>query len=265
MPRKKKIIEDIPTKLNEIEPPLPVDKQTSKIVNFYEKIPKHFIDQVENPNFNIHKLKIPMRMCVVAPSGSGKTNFLVNLIEMFSRGEGTFQTITIITRNKDEPLYRWLQTLSDSIIVKEGLSSSPQLDKFDKQYNHLVVWDDLVLSKDLTNVENYFIRARKLNVSVIFLSQSFFRIPKIIRNNCSYMVLLKLSGNREVNVILSEFGLGVTKEQLIKIYEFATAEKLQPLLIDLEAPPSERFRKGITEIIDYKRLIETDETQRLGF
>ena len=264
MPRKKKIVEDIPTKLNEREPPLPVDKQTGKVINFYEKIPKHFIDKVENPNFNIHKLKIPMRMCIVAPSGSGKTNFLVNLIEMFSRGEGTFQTIHIITRNKDEPLYRWIQTLSDAIIVKEGLSNSPQLDKFDREYNHLVVWDDLVLSKNLEKVSEYYVRARKLNVSVIFLSQSFFRIPKIIRNNCSYMVLLKLSGNREVNVILSEYGLGITKDELIKIYEYATEEKLQPLVIDLEAPPSERFRKGITEIIDYHRLIENNETKVSG-
>ena len=106
------------------------------------------------------------------------------------------------------------------------------------------------MSKDLTMVENYYIRARKLNVSVIFLSQSYFRIPKIIRNNCNYMVLLKLSGNREVNMILSEFGLGVTKEQLIAIYEYATREKMQPLIIDLEADPIQRFRKGFLTIID---------------
>ena len=39
------------------------------------------------------------------------------------------------------------------------------------------------------------------------------------------MVLIKLSGNREVNMILSEFGLGVTKEELIDIYEYATKER----------------------------------------
>jgi hypothetical protein len=99
-------------------------------------------------------------------------------------------------------------------------------------------------------VENYYIRARKLNVSVIFISQSYFRIPKIIRNNCSYMVLLKLSGQREVNVILSEFGLGVTKDELIEIYKYATSEKFSPLLIDLEADSSNRFRKGLLEVID---------------
>ena len=244
MPRKKKVQENIEETKSE----------GCGIVNFYERIPEHFIEKVNNPNFNLHKLKIPMRMCIVAPSGSGKTNFLVNLISVFSRGEGTFQTITIITRNKDEPLYRWLETLSDQIVIKEGLNNTPPLDKFDKEYNHLVVWDDLVLNKDLSMVEQYYIRARKLNVSVIFLSQSFFKIPKIIRNNCSYMVLLKLSGNREVNIILSEFGLGITKEQLLEIYEYATAQKLQPLLIDMEAQPADRFRKGLSEIININNM-----------
>jgi hypothetical protein len=222
-----------------------------QIVNMYDRIPKEFLDKVDNPNFELHKLKLPFRMCIVAPSGSGKTNFLTNLIHLFSCGDkGTFQTITIITRNKDEPLYKWIQTKCDQIVIKEGLSNTPPLDKFDKDFNHLVVWDDLVLSKDLSMVENYYIRARKLNVSVIFISQSYFRIPKIIRNNCSYMVLLKLSGQREVNVILSEFGLGVSKDELVAIYEYATQQKFSPLIIDMEETPDKRFRKGLTEIIN---------------
>jgi ABC-type dipeptide/oligopeptide/nickel transport system ATPase component len=235
MPRKPKQVE---------EPP------SGKIENLYEKIPKELLDEAENPNFNLHHLKLPFRMCIVAPSGSGKTNFLCNLIGLFSKGKGTFQTITIITKNKDEPLYKWITSKSDQIVIKEGLSNTPPLDKYDKDFNHLLVWDDLVLSKDLSMVENYYIRARKLNVSVIFISQSYFRIPKIIRNNCSYMVLLKLSGQREVNVILSEFGLGVTKDELIEIYKYATSEKFSPLLIDLEAESNNRFRKGLLEVID---------------
>ena len=69
------------------------------------------------------------------------------------------------------------------------------------------------------------------------------------------MVLLKLSGNREVNMILSEFGLGVSKEQLTEIYKYATAEKFSPLLIDLEAEPGARFRKSLLEIIDINQYI----------
>ena len=228
-----------------------VDEPDGTIKNMYDKIPKELLDKVENPNFHLHQLKLPFRMSIVAPSGSGKTNFLVNLISMFSAGRGTFATMTIITRNKDEPLYKWIEKVSDGqITIKEGLSNTPQLDKMDKELNHLVVWDDLVLSKDLSMVENYYIRARKMNCSVIFISQSFFKIPKIIRNNCSYMVLLKLSGNREVNMILSEFGLGITKDELLDLYKYATAEKFSPLVIDMEEDASKRFRKGLLEILN---------------
>ena len=66
------------------------------------------------------------------------------------------------------------------------------------------------------------------------------------------MVILKLGGNREINMILSTFGLGVTKEQLLGMYEYATKEKFSPLLIDLEESPENRFRKGFLEILDPK-------------
>jgi hypothetical protein len=233
----------------------------AEIINWYEKIPKEMLDSAENPNIHIHHLKIPFRMCVVAPSGSGKTNFLVNLIHLFSQGsKGTFGDICIITRNKDEPLYNFLTSKCEQIQVKEGIHNLPQLDKMDKKINHLVCFDDLVLAKDQSAIENYYIRARKLNCSVIYLSQSYYRIPKVIRNNCSYMVILKLSGNREVNMILSEFGLGVSREQLLGMYEYATKEKFSPLLIDLEEEPVKRFRKGFTQILDPSGFVSQENS-----
>ena len=63
------------------------------------------------------------------------------------------------------------------------------------------------------------------------------------------MVLLKLSGNREINMILSEFGLGITKEQLLDLYRFATQEKFSPLVIDMEEDVDKRFRKGLVQIL----------------
>tara|TARA_R110000772_G_scaffold171670_1_gene283577 strand:+ start:155 stop:880 length:726 start_codon:yes stop_codon:yes gene_type:complete len=232
------------------------DIQTDgKIVNMYEKIPKELLTKADNPNKHLHNLDLAMRMVVVAPSGVGKTNFVVNLLSLFSAGKGSFQSIHIITANADEPLYNWLKQKSNGqIVIKEGVRNTPPLDKFDKELNHLVIWDDLVLAKDLSMVETMYLRGRKMGVSCIFIAQSYFKIPKMIRNNCNYMVLLKLSGQREVNVILSEFGLGVSKDELLKIYDYATDTKFSPLVIDMTAPPKERFRKGLLEIIDVNEL-----------
>ena len=85
------------------KPKQPIEEAiTGRIENLYEKIPKEMLDEAENPNYDLHKFKLPFRMCIVAPSGSGKTNFLINLLRLFSCGsKGTFSTITIITKNAD--------------------------------------------------------------------------------------------------------------------------------------------------------------------
>lgn len=58
-------------------------------------------------------------------------------------------------------------------------------------------------------------------------------------------------------MILSEGGLGVDKEDLLKIYEYATTEKFSPLIIDYDEEIHNRYRKGLLEIIDPNRFANT--------
>ena len=222
-----------------------------EIRNVYEHIDKRVTQKADNPSFHLTGMSLPMRCLVVAPSGSGKTNWLINYLLAVSSGKGTFSKIQIITRDRAEPLYEWLQSKTSQITITEGLSTLPPLDAkhFDKAENSLIVLDDLVLSRDLSSVEQYFIRCRKLNVSIIFLSQSYYRVPKMIRLNTNYLVILKLSGQKDANLVLSEYGLGVSKERLLEIYETATQDKFIPLIIDFEAPKEKRFRRGFKEVI----------------
>ena len=223
-----------------------------QIINFYEKMPSDMLDNADNPNFNIHKIKLPFRMVIVAPSGSGKTNFLANLLHVFCSGsKGTFADIVIITKNADEPIYTFLSKSTDgAIAVKEGLEHLPNLDKMDKKTNHLVCFDDLQLLKNQDPIMNYYIRARKKNCSVIYLAQNYYQVPKVIRCNCSYLAILKLSGSRDARMILSELGLGLEKEQMLNMYEYATNTKFSPFLIDMEETDmTKKFRKGLSEFL----------------
>ena len=246
-PRKKKESELIP--------------KGNQVINYYEHIPKDLLDEPENPNIHLHNLKLPFRAVIVAPSGSGKTNFLTNLLHLFCAGKGTFADICVITRNADEPLYNWLKEKGDGLLqVKEGLMNLPNLDKFDKKENHLVVLDDLVLTKNQEAIEAYYIRARKLNCSVIYISQSYFRIPKIIRQNLSYLFILKLSGDRDMKLILTEFGLGIDKECMVRIYEYCTANKFETMTIDMEVDKDKRILKNLLEIINPQDFGNTQST-----
>ena len=223
------------------------------IVNMYEIMPKDLIQKAHNPNKGEHRFELPFRACIVAPSGSGKTNFLLNMIHLFSKGSGTFSSITIITKVANEPLYNFLKQKSESIRIEEGLSKTPRLEDFDKDENHLVVFDDLVLSKNLEIVENYYIRCRKFNVSVIFISQSYYAIPTMIRKNTNYMIILKLgSGQREVKMIVSEIGGRMDKDQLLNMYEYATKDQFIPLIVTMEEQRdmTKRFRKGFSEYLN---------------
>lgn len=231
----------------------PVDP--TQMINMYEHIPKHLLPDFENPNYHLHNFNLPFRAIVVAPSGSGKSNFILNLINLFNAGKGTFQSIDIVTRDKDEPIYNYLAELSNQIGIKEGVHNLPELEKFDKTENHLVVIDDLVLEKNQKSIEEYYIRCRKKGVSVLYLAQSYYAIPRIIRQNVNYMIILKLGNSRDVSTILKEAGLGLTKEQLFDIYERATAKKMDCLICKLDEPdPTKKFRRNFLDYLTPKSI-----------
>jgi ABC-type dipeptide/oligopeptide/nickel transport system ATPase component len=188
-------------------------------------------------------------MIIAGNSGSGKTQTLLNLIYNMP---DTFEKIFIITKNKDEPLYNFLEDKlgEDGLSIKEGISELPDLDSLDKEQNNLIVLDDLVNepTKQQRPICDYFIRARKKNCSIIYISQSFYAVPKLIRDNISYLIIKQVSSMKNLTMICRECSLGIEKKQLKNIYDDATETKQDFLLIDLEGDKDSRFRKGFNEI-----------------
>lgn len=221
----------------------------AEIKDWYKEMPKKYLLKQHNPNFDKHGLKLPFRMLICGNSGAGKTQTLLNIL--YNMGS-TFQNIIIITKNKDEPLYNFMEDkLGDQgLRILEGIDNAPNLDDLDKDEQTLIVMDDLVLEKNQSALENYFIRARKLNCSLIYISQSYYRVPRIIRQNLNYLIIKQLSSLKDLYRIMSEYSLGVDKTQLADMYKSSTATKQDFLLIDMDTDPENRFRKNFNEIFD---------------
>lgn len=224
-------------------------KSTAELKDWYKEMPKKYLLKQHNPNFDKHGIKLPFRMLIVGNSGAGKTQTLLNII--YNMGS-TFQNIIIITKNKDEPLYNFIEDKmgEQGLQILEGIDNAPDLDEMDKDEQTLIVMDDLVLEKNQSALEQYFIRARKLNCSLIYISQSYYRVPRIIRQNLNYLVIKQLSSLKDLYRILGEYSLGVDKTQLADMYKSATSSKQDFLLIDMDTDPENRFRKNFNEIFD---------------
>ena len=225
--------------------------QKAELIDWYKKIPSKYLTKTHNPNFHIHGIKLPFRMLIIGGSGAGKTQTLMNLIHNMG---STFNDIYIITKNKHEPIYEYLEDKlgKQGVSVVEGIENAPDLDAdISKQDQTLIVMDDLVLERNQKPLEEYFIRARKQNCSLVYISQSYFAVPPIIRKNLNYLIIKQLANLPDLFRIMREYSLGVDKKVLLKLYEASTTENKQDfLLVDLDAEPADRFRKNFNDIFD---------------
>jgi len=85
---------------------------------------KKYCVKAENPYHELHHFDTPFRSLVVSPSGSGKSNFITNLISLFCKGKGTYDQIFLFCKSRDEPLYQFLGDKSKGLIeVHETLEN----------------------------------------------------------------------------------------------------------------------------------------------
>lgn len=196
---------------------------SSKLINFYSQIKSK---KTHNPYEDIHMLSLPFRGLIVCSSGSGKSNLLLNILyEMHN----TFHKIVIVSK-ESEPLYDHLQDKLKNIEIHYQ-GQVPELDKMDEGDNGIIIYDDMVLTKNNAIGES-FIRGRKLGYSCIYISQSFFATCKIIRQNINYLWLGRGMNKRDLRLILSEFSMGISIDELEKIYNELTKENMNFMMID---------------------------------
>ena len=136
----------------------------------------------------------PFRMLIMGPSGSGKTNTLLHLINNLH----PIDKIYLYAKDIGEEKYKFLinkreqaglKNLNDSkAFIEYSNNMSDALDDFNN-YNKnrdkkvLIVFDDMIADREYNKdfkriIKELFYRARKINVSIVFITQSYFRTLK---------------------------------------------------------------------------------------
>ena len=118
----------------------------------------------------------------------------------------------------------------------------------------LIIFDDM-FADIMTNkrfqaiIKELFIRCRKLNISLVFITQSYFSVPKDVTLNSTHYLIMKTNNKRKLQNIAVYESTDIDYQDFMKIYRECTGESYSFLTIDTSLPASNplRFRKNVFE------------------
>ena len=116
----------------------------------------------------------------------------------------------------------------------------------------LIVFDgmiaDIMTNKRFQTItKEQFVRCRKLNISLVFITQSFFSVPKDVRLNLTHYLIMKINNRKDLQNIAINHSADIDYKDFLKIYRECTKEPYSFSTIDTTLPASDplRFRKNL--------------------
>ena len=102
---------------------------------------------------------------------------------------------------------------------------------------------DIMINKRFqTIIKELFIRSRKGNISLVFITQSYFSVPKDVRLNTTHYFIMKINNKRELQNIAINHSADIDYQDFKKIYRECTKELFNFLTIDTALPVSDPLR-----------------------
>ena len=78
---------------------------------------------------------------------------------------------------------------------------------------------DIMTNKKFQSItKELFIRCRKLNISLVFITQSYFSVPKDVRLNSTHYLIMKINNKKELRIIADTHATNIDYQDFIKIY-----------------------------------------------
>ena len=117
----------------------------------------------------------------------------------------------------------------------------------DKENKILIVFNDMIAdmiyNKKLNSiVTELFIRGRKLNISIVFITQSYFKVPKGVRLNTTHFFIMKIPNKRELQQIAISHSSDIDFKNFINIYKECMDEPHSFLVSDTTLASDNPFR-----------------------
>ena len=227
----------------------------------------------EKPRKELHPNlpELPCILTIIAPTKSGKTNLLSNLLLREDFYKDVHDNVTIMSNSIESDVTgRYLKQACDcytgySDEVLGGLITQQKtFSEEDRPFIGLV-FDDILGSVKRNSYLNALVtRSRHFGVGLLAISvQSFKSLGPVIRNNANAFICLNLQNMSELDKISQEMsGMFGGDEKFRKIYHKATEQRYDFLYLDLQSNPSRAFRNFEEQLADGDKLLFDGEVKK---
>ena len=235
------------------------------------------LDNIANKNNKKHNEKWPYipdhphRVFIIGGSGSGKTNTLFNLIKEQDYHD-VIDKIYLHAKYWSEPKCECLIKkceVAGTKHVNDPKAFIVCLNVMDDAYEDidnynskrdkkvLIVFDDMIADIMINKrfqaiIKELFTRCTKLNISLVFINQSYCSVPKDVRLNSIHYLIMEINSKRESQNIAINHSADIDYNDFMKIYRERTREPYNFFTIDTTLPAGDplRFRKNL--FVSYK-------------
>ena len=184
------------------------------------------------------------RMLIIGPADSGKTNTLLHLIDKCH----AIDKMYLYVKDTDEEKYQYLINKREQVGIKNLNDPHAFMEYSNDMNDALENNNDYNKNRD-KKVLIIFIRCRKLNISIVFITQFYFRTPKDARLNSTHYILMKISNKKELKSIAEENSGHLDFKDFLKIYNYCTNEPYSFMMVDTRPTARVAFKKNFNEPI----------------
>ena len=215
------------------------------MINFDDYVNENKTEHIKNWTYILDH---SYRILITGGSGSGKTNVLLNLIE----NQADIDKIYLYAKEAYEATYPYLIKIREKVGIDHHNNprayieySNNMHDVYknidyynpDKENKILIVFYDMIADmihkKKLDSIETeLFIGGRKLNIAPVFITQSYFKVPKDVRLNTTHFFIAKIPNKRGLQQIAINHSSDISTKDFANIYRECTAEPYSFLVDD---------------------------------
>ena len=119
----------------------------------------------------------------------------------------------------------------------------------------LTVFDDMIADIEYNKnfkriIKELFYRSRKINKSIVFVTQSYFRALKDARLNSTHYIIMKINNKKELKRTAEEKSGNLDYKDFLKMYNYCTEDPYSFMTIDARPTATIQFKKNFDEIIN---------------